>query len=150
MHLVWIADLVDVLIPGSWGRSNDPAEKWRRVESDAIVFPVAPTFVAQNHAGRVLGTRGTLQMVLDFESSAEQLFDLQADPGNSGRFQRGTGNRAQTAAERRGSIRRFLRSRMKTTAWLRSATFVRMDEPCYPGICPVTAVLRERGLCSWP
>jgi arylsulfatase A-like enzyme len=88
MHLApTLLDLVDVPIPGSFrGRSHAGLLKnggaW---ESDAIIECVAGCtnpFVAENRLqGRVLAVReARYKLVLDFNSSAEKLFDLETDP----------------------------------------------------------------------
>jgi arylsulfatase A-like enzyme len=89
LHLApTLLDMLDVPIPGSFrGRSHAALVKrgssW---ESDAIIECVAGCsnpFVAENRLqSRVLAVREKrYKMVIDFKSSVEQLFDLEADPG---------------------------------------------------------------------
>ncbi len=82
-----LLDLAGIAVPGSFrGRSHASLLKnagaW---DSDAIIECIAGCsnpFVAENRLQeRVLAVReARYKMVLDFKSSGEQLFDLQADP----------------------------------------------------------------------
>jgi len=83
-----LLDLVDVQIPGSFRGHSDAIQlkNGTAKERDAIIECVAGCsnpFVAENRLqGRVLAVReARYKMVLDFNSPAEKLFDLEADPG---------------------------------------------------------------------
>lgn len=89
MHLApTLLDLADIAVPGSFrGRSHAKLLQNRKPwESDAIVECVASCnnpFVKENRLhSRVLVIReARYKMVFDFNGPSEQLYDLEADPG---------------------------------------------------------------------
>jgi arylsulfatase A-like enzyme len=89
LHLApTLLDLVEVQIPGSFrGRSHSTfLKEGKNWEGDAVIECVAGCnnpFVTENRLQpRLLAVReARYKMVLDFNSAAERLFDLEADPG---------------------------------------------------------------------
>lgn len=148
LHLApTLLDLAEIPIPGSFrGRSHAEllraGQSW---EGDAIIECIAGCnnpFVEENRLqARVLAVReARYKMVLDFNSGMEQLYDLDADPGE----QRALPPEAEKPVRKRlldrarKHVVESLRSRdadQRLAARLRDirlGTSARMEQPCVP------------------